>query len=63
MTILLALIIIAFAVMRARSSTRQHRRDMQDLINAVKPAIRHNRSQPAIERAAEAIRIFEEANR
>ena len=39
-----------------------HAKDMANLLAEVKPAIRHNRSWPMIERAAEAIRVYEEAN-
>ena len=46
-----------------RSMAAAHRKQTQFLLNAVKPAIRHNRSWPAIEYAAEAIRTYEEANR
>ena len=52
-----------FSWLHADHSLRKiHQKDMQHLIDSVKPAIRHNRSWPAIERAAEAIRVYEAAN-
>ena len=59
---LFAVVLIAAYYCGRHDERHTARNEMADLIRAVKPAIRHNRSFPAIEHAAQAIRVYEEAN-
>ena len=56
--------VLAIVYLKGRHDSRHtSRNEMDALLAAVKPALHHNRSWHAFERAAEAIRIYQDANK